>query len=142
MSALHVISTLLIPPVGLQRDYKSFSPSVDWDNVDWDSAPAIQETPVQSAICEPKAGDVLDGPLNEITVQPCSLCCACPLVAPTAALPCNVLILYVPAQVRGYAFSGGGQSIIRVDVSADGGATWTTADLEAVDKRRYRYCCP
>ena len=25
-----------------QRDYKSFSPSVDWNNVDWSSAPAIQ----------------------------------------------------------------------------------------------------
>ena len=25
-----------------QRDYKSFSPSVDWDTVDWSSAPAIQ----------------------------------------------------------------------------------------------------
>ncbi len=25
-----------------QRDYKSFCPSVDWDTVDWGSAPAIQ----------------------------------------------------------------------------------------------------
>lgn len=25
-----------------QHDYKSFSPSVDWDTVDWSSAPAIQ----------------------------------------------------------------------------------------------------
>ena len=25
-----------------QKDYKGFSPSVDWDTVDWSSAPAIQ----------------------------------------------------------------------------------------------------
>jgi len=25
-----------------KKDYKFFSPNVDWDNVDWDSAPAIQ----------------------------------------------------------------------------------------------------
>ena len=25
-----------------QKDYKSFSPGVDWDNVDWAAAPAIQ----------------------------------------------------------------------------------------------------
>ncbi len=42
-------------------------------------------------------------------------------------------------QVRGYAYSGGGHAIIRVDVSADNGRTWTTADLEPVYDRRYRY---
>ena len=32
--------------------------------------------------------------------------------------------------VKGYAFSGGGNQIWRVDVSADGGKTWTEAELE------------
>lgn len=41
-------------------------------------------------------------------------------------------------KVRGYAYSGGGQAVIRVDVSADDGATWTTANLEPIQKRRYR----
>ena len=41
-------------------------------------------------------------------------------------------------KVRGYAYSGGGQSVIRVDVSTDDGATWTTANLEPIQKRRYR----
>ena len=50
--------------LALQSDYKSFSPSVDWDNVDWNSAPAIQETPVTSAICEPKAGEKVDAGLE------------------------------------------------------------------------------
>ena len=53
----------------VQKDYKTFSPSVDWDSVDWESAPAIQETNVQSAICDPKPGDVLEGPLGEIEVS-------------------------------------------------------------------------
>jgi sulfite oxidase len=32
--------------------------------------------------------------------------------------------------VKGYAWSGNGRSVVRVDVSADGGATWTTAALD------------
>ena len=43
------------------------------------------------------------------------------------------------SQVRGYAYSGGGHAIIRVDVSADDGRTWTTAELEPVYDRRYRF---
>ena len=31
--------------------------------------------------------------------------------------------------IKGYAYSGGGRGIVRVDVSADGGKTWTTAAL-------------
>jgi len=34
-----------------------------------------------------------------------------------------------PVRVRGYALAGGDRDVARVDVSADGGATWTTADL-------------
>lgn len=87
----------------MQNDYKSFSPSVDWDTVDWSSAPAIQETNVQSAICSPREGETLEGPLDSVDVS-------------------------------GYAFSGGGRKIIRVDVSADRGRTWTTAHLQPADE--------
>ena len=66
-----------IPCLSVQKDYKTFSPSVDWDNVDWDSAPAIQETNVQSAICEPKPGDMLEGPLEEIEVGSITYVVAC-----------------------------------------------------------------
>ncbi|MEH0108753.1 molybdopterin-dependent oxidoreductase [Tersicoccus sp. MR15.9] len=34
-----------------------------------------------------------------------------------------------PVTVTGYALAGGGRGVARVDVSADGGATWTQADL-------------
>ena len=54
---------------GAQKDYKSFSPNVDWDSVDWGSAPAVQETNVQSAICEPEAGSEVEGPLDEIEAR-------------------------------------------------------------------------
>lgn len=42
--------------------------------------------------------------------------------------------------VRGYAWSGGGRGIVRVDVSIDGGKTWHEATLQASqqDKRRHR----
>lgn len=75
-----------------QRDYKSFSPAVDWDNVKWESAPAIQELPVVSAICK------MERKVDTVRVE-------------------------------GYAWSGGGRGIIRVDVSSDGGKKWTTATL-------------
>jgi sulfite oxidase len=34
-----------------------------------------------------------------------------------------------PQTLRGFAYSGGGKGIIRVDVSIDGGLTWKTAEL-------------
>ncbi len=36
-----------------------------------------------------------------------------------------------PFAIQGYAYSGGGRGIVRVDVSADGGRTWKTANLTA-----------
>lgn len=84
-----------------RNDYKGFAPSVDWDTVDFKKAQAIQELPVNSAICDPSEGGkvkVVDGKIH----------------------------------LRGYAWSGGGRKIIRVDVSADGGKTWEAAsDLES-----------
>ena len=32
--------------------------------------------------------------------------------------------------VQGYALAGGGRAVVRVDVSADGGETWITAELK------------
>lgn len=86
-----------------QNDYKGFSPSVDWDTVDFKSAPAIQELPVTSAICEPAEGAVISADEGEISL-------------------------------KGYAWSGGGRGIVRVDVSLDDGKTWHVAKLEGEDK--------
>ncbi|XP_040839871.1 sulfite oxidase, mitochondrial [Ochotona curzoniae] len=84
-----------------RRDYKGFSPSVDWDTVDFDSAPSIQELPVQSAITEPLDGETIQS--GEVTV-------------------------------KGYAWSGGGRAVIRVDVSLDGGLTWQAAELHGEEQ--------
>ncbi|XP_035231745.1 sulfite oxidase-like isoform X2 [Stegodyphus dumicola] len=90
-----------------QNDYKGFSPSTNWDNVDFKTAPAIQELPVNSAICKPSDG-------SSVMLQ-------------------NGLI-----KVEGYAWSGGGRKIVRVDVSADGGKTWHVADLQQDSSPLYK----
>lgn len=43
-----------------RNDYKSFSPSTDWDSVDFTKAPAIQELPVTSVVCEPENHQVVE----------------------------------------------------------------------------------
>lgn len=85
-----------------QNDYKGFSPSVDWDTVDFSKSPAIQELPVISAICKPQDGESVEVADGKITV-------------------------------KGYAWSGGGQKIVRVDVTADAGKTWHVAEFDHQD---------
>ena len=52
-----------------QRDYKGFSPSVNWSNVDFSSAPAIQEMPVQSFISSPQDGSLVDPGAEKVTLK-------------------------------------------------------------------------
>lgn len=52
-----------------QNDYKGFSPNIDWGNVNYKTAPAIQDLPVQSAITIPSPGAVLDPDSDEVTVK-------------------------------------------------------------------------
>ncbi|XP_017107415.2 sulfite oxidase, mitochondrial [Drosophila bipectinata] len=90
-----------------QNDYKGFSPSTDWDTVDFSKSDAIQAMPVTSAICTPQPGSRVkvdeDGDGRHITV-------------------------------RGYAWSGGGRKIVRVDLTNDEGQSWHVAELEQEDK--------
>ncbi|KAJ0068551.1 hypothetical protein NL108_009660, partial [Boleophthalmus pectinirostris] len=86
-----------------QNDYKGFSPCTDWDTVDYKTAPAIQELPIQSAITVPADGATVDRSDEEVTL-------------------------------KGYAWSGGGREVVRVDVSIDGGKTWKIAQLKSSDK--------
>ncbi|KAL9615359.1 MAG: hypothetical protein Q9167_000187 [Letrouitia subvulpina] len=91
-----------------QRDYKCFGPNVG-GNPDWDSAPAIQEMPVQSAITS----------LRDISAH--------------SEQDRRLLQVYGLEEdsvaVEGYSFSGGGRRIVRVDVSANGGSSWHQAEL-------------
>lgn len=54
----------------VQHDYKGFSPGVTMENVteeDWKGAPALQETPVTSAICQPANGAQLEEGTEEVS---------------------------------------------------------------------------
>uniref|UniRef100_A0AAF5CXV5 sulfite oxidase n=2 Tax=Strongyloides stercoralis TaxID=6248 RepID=A0AAF5CXV5_STRER len=83
-----------------QKDYRAFSPSVKiGDQPNFQSVPAIQEYPIQSAICVPAPGTKISKEDREF-------------------------------DVCGYAWSGGGKGIIRVEISIDGGKNWQSAELE------------
>ncbi|KAL3829483.1 hypothetical protein ACJIZ3_018285 [Penstemon smallii] len=78
----------------MQKDYKMFPPSVNWDNINWSSRRPQMDFPVQCAICS----------LEDVNmVKPGKI------------------------TIKGYAVSGGGRGIERVDVSVDGGKTWVEA---------------
>ena len=93
-----ILSTEESPSIWQRRDYKLFPPNVDINNVDYESSEAMQDMPVQSAICLPMPGSVVDISGGGVTV-------------------------------RGYAWSGGGRGISRVDVSVNGGRDWSVARL-------------
>ncbi|XP_020580669.1 sulfite oxidase [Phalaenopsis equestris] len=78
----------------MQKDYKMFPPSVDWDNIDWSTRRPQMDFPVQCAICSLEDANVINQ--GKITVA-------------------------------GYAVSGGGRGIERVDISVDGGMNWIEA---------------
>ena len=97
-----------------RRDYKCFGPN-QGPNPDWDSAPAIQETPVQSAVTR-----YLDRrPGDSKTLEGCS--------------PKEDSV-----SLEGYAYAGGGRRIVRVDVSPDGGRTWKQADFLENPSKGYK----
>lgn len=93
----------------MQRDYKMFPPSVNWDNINWESRRPLMDFPVQCAICHPEDRAYVEKG-NKVTVQ-------------------------------GYALSGGGRGIERVDVSVDGGKTWTEAKLVQWHKKGSKDGC-
>lgn len=93
-----------------RRDYKCFGPNVG-SNPNWERAMAIQELPVQSAITS----------IEEFSTQ----------TERERTLLRNYGLEEDFVKICGYAFSGGGRGIQRVDVSVDGGGTWKQAKLEA-----------
>ncbi|KAL3720407.1 hypothetical protein ACJRO7_005255 [Eucalyptus globulus] len=78
----------------MQKDYKMFPPTVNWDNIDWSTRKPQMDFPVQCAICS----------LEDVNaIQPGKV------------------------KVSGYATSGGGRGIERVDISINGGKNWVEA---------------
>ncbi|KEQ87398.1 hypothetical protein M438DRAFT_342586 [Aureobasidium pullulans EXF-150] len=91
-----------------RRDYKCFGPN-EGSKVDWDEATSIQETPVQSAITS-----ITNISKNRLANSE---------LAKVYGLEEDAV------KVAGYAMSGGGRDIVRVDVSPDDGKTWRQACL-------------
>ncbi|KAI6082280.1 Oxidoreductase, molybdopterin-binding domain-containing protein [Hypoxylon rubiginosum] len=88
-----------------RRDYKCFGPNEV--KQDWDKYKAIQIMPITSAITRTRLK-----PAEEQSASDAVKMTAGPVV-----------------QLEGYAYSGGGREIQRVDVSLDGGETWDQARL-------------
>lgn len=106
-----------------QNDYKGFSPSTDWDTVDFKSAAAIQELPVISAICVPPNESKVKLENGKLIVQGNYLFS---ILLSTGITYVFRLFSSLPV---GYAWSGGGCKILRVDITADKGKMWYTADI-------------
>lgn len=131
-----------------RRDYKSFGPN-EGANPDWDRAKSIQEMPVTSAItgvwvgeCVRKgkapswANSHLKNSDGRGVVDVAAVERVIGYTAPqeqtssTANKPCPENTPPAePVAIQGYAYSGGGRGIARVDVSLDGGKTWDQAEL-------------
>lgn len=92
-----------------RRDYKCFGPNVGSADPNWESAPSIQEMPVQSAITSLRDLSTMSKRDRQ-------------LLRENGHEEDSVI-------VEGYSYSGGGRGIVRVDVSADGGKTWQQAEL-------------
>lgn len=100
-----------------RNDYKSFPPSVESASAEQFSAAfAIQELPIQSAICTPTSGTTM------------------PIRWRQSEDDSGQLLLLPFIEVAGYAWSGGGRAVIRVDLSLDGGQSWHVAELSKEDQ--------
>jgi sulfite oxidase len=108
------------PSMWQQLDYRIIGPNETAETVDFSAVPSMQDMAVNSAICDPP-----------LVVPPPTLQGSPPAAATAAPRAHLVREADGTARVRGWAWSGGGRAISRVDVSADGGASWMTADIDA-----------
>uniref|UniRef100_A0A090CN83 Nitrate reductase [NADPH] n=1 Tax=Podospora anserina (strain S / ATCC MYA-4624 / DSM 980 / FGSC 10383) TaxID=515849 RepID=A0A090CN83_PODAN len=131
-----------------RRDYKSFGPN-EGGKEDWDKAPSIQEMPVTSAItgvwvgeCVKKVSWMPGGGIGsgervngggrtiDMAATPQKVGFTPKPTSSDGNTPCpETTPDNEPIALQGYAYSGGGRKITRVDVSLDGGATWDQAQL-------------
>ena len=100
------------------KSYRGFAPDVRFEGEEglshWppprlDQAPIVYSMPVQSFVCNPPQNTVIG--MKDAT----------------------------DFTLKGVSWSGGGRKIERVDVSIDGGKTWTAAELfKPIEQRRNR----
>jgi sulfite oxidase len=89
--------------------YQLFSPQVNAETADWNAGLQLSELAVNCVITSPREGQSL-APF------------------PSEGEGWGEVV------VQGYALTGGGRKIARVDVSTDGGETWTTANITQGDQ--------
>ena len=95
------------------EQYKGFPPNAkDSTGIDVPSIPSIQSMPVQSVITLPEPGQVVE-----------THACRDPILVNSGFSRC--------IDTNGWAYSGGGKGIVRIDVSSNGGKTWHTATKTA-----------
>ncbi|TLS30119.1 hypothetical protein PpBr36_02820 [Pyricularia pennisetigena] len=143
-----VVSDEESPSQWQRRDYKCFGPN-EGSKPDWDRYPAIQEMPITSATTGVWVGDCVRAAAaaaksgTEWMLRRTDEARAAPGVRDLPAWQREHLNSKdpkyapkmdgsegdVPVALMGYAYSGGGKHIIRVDVSVDGGSTWAQAEL-------------
>ncbi|KAK5209226.1 hypothetical protein LTR41_004761 [Exophiala xenobiotica] len=107
-----------------RRDYKCFGPNEKTQ--DWEKYKAIQEMPVTSAITR-----VRQKPASDQSDSSPSDCVSESSIQGTCLDPNGAYTRRggEVVELEGYAYSGGGHEIQRVDVSLDGGKTWDQARL-------------
>jgi len=142
-----VISDEESPSQWQRRDYKSFG-SNEGANPDWNRAVSIQEMPVTSAITGVWVGDCVrngrvpwsrgskqTGGIADIAAVERKVGFTAKdrvdvgVAKDVSVFECAKETAAEPVAVQGYAYSGGGRGIARVDVSLDGGKTWDQAEL-------------
>lgn len=127
-----------------RRDYKSFGPN-EGPDPDWERAKAIQEMPVTSAITGVWVGECMrnvpwlrgeggrekgegrrreEGSKGVVDIGAVST-----KVGFSSASGKEQINDPAPIVAQGYAYSGGGREISRVDISLDNGASWSQAEL-------------
>ncbi|KAI1145257.1 Oxidoreductase, molybdopterin-binding domain-containing protein [Nemania diffusa] len=96
-----------------RKDYKCFGPNET--KQDWDKYKSIQVMPITSAITRTRLKP--EPPRSETETA---------AAAPAKSEP---TVSGRVVQIEGYAYSGGGREIQRVDISLDGGVSWDQAKL-------------
>ncbi|KAI9155275.1 Oxidoreductase, molybdopterin-binding domain-containing protein [Paramyrothecium foliicola] len=109
-----------------RKDYKCFGPNEVTQ--DWDKYKSIQKMPITSAITRTRLRSAQGGQTHPTAVESDSIAVA---VGETPAEH-NII------EIEGYAYSGGGREVQRVDISLDGGKTWDQANLLAEDAKLER----
>ncbi|KXJ86860.1 Oxidoreductase, molybdopterin-binding domain-containing protein [Microdochium bolleyi] len=106
-----------------RRDYKCFGPNETTQ--DWDKYKSIQEMPITSAITRTRLiRTVVPNPSIPVLPPATASSSGSITAAPNVESLAGQIV-----QLEGYAYSGGGREIQRVDVSLDGGKTWDQARL-------------